>query len=129
MSTVTATNRAYYREFGLAMFSYSIAVPGSLFLIRLAPTSPWRFPIALLPVIPALFALRAFIHFLSRIDEMQRRIHLEALAIGFGAAGALTFSYGFLENVGFPHLSYIYVWPLMIALWGLGVLFASRRYR
>jgi hypothetical protein len=75
---------------------------------------------ALIPLIPAGFALVAYLRFLRRMDELGRRIQLEALAFGFGAARMLTLAYGFLENSGFPQLSYIWVFPTMIALWGIG---------
>jgi hypothetical protein len=48
--------------------------------------------------------------------------------VAFGGTALLTFSYGFLENVGFPHFSWIWVLPLMVALWGLGGALASLRY-
>ena len=67
--------------------------------------------------------------FPGRMDELGRRIQLEALAFGFGAAGMLTFAYGFLENAGLPKLSYVFVFPLMIALWGIGGAIATRRYQ
>jgi hypothetical protein len=41
----------------------------------------------------------------------------------------LTFAYGFLENAGFPQLSYVFVFPLMIFLWGVGGIIATRRYQ
>ena len=41
----------------------------------------------------------------------------------------IPFAYGFLENAGFPQLSYIWVFPVMIALWGIGGAIALRRYR
>ncbi|HEX6061345.1 MAG TPA: hypothetical protein VF001_04695 [Candidatus Limnocylindria bacterium] len=88
-----------------------------------------RVPFVLIPLIPSAFALRAYLRFLGRMDELGRRIQLEALAIGFGAAGMLTFAYGFLENAGFPQLSYVFVFPLMICLWGLGGAVATRRYQ
>jgi len=63
------------------------------------------------------------------MDELGRRIQLEALAFGFGTAGFVTFAYGFLESAGFPQLSYVWVFPTMIALWGIGGAVASYRYR
>jgi hypothetical protein len=63
------------------------------------------------------------------MDELQRRIQLEALALASDGTALLTFSYGFLENVGFPHLSLFWVLPLMCALWGLGAGVAGRKYR
>ena len=64
-----------------------------------------------------------------RMDELQRRIQFEGLALAFGATSLLTFSYGFLENVGFPQVSWVFIAPLMIALWGLGCAWAGRSYR
>ncbi len=125
-------NRAawsYMREFGAAMLGYCIVLPVSIVIIQANPHAAWRVPLALAPVIPAALALWAYVRFLNRMDELQRRIQLEALALASGSTALLTFSYGFLENVGFPHLSLIWVLPLMVALWGLGSALAGRKYR
>ena len=127
MSQQTAA-RAYTRELGLAMAAYVVVVLVSIKLVG-ALDQPIKTLVALTPLIPASLALFAYLRFLSRMDELGRRIQLEALAFGFGAAGMLTFAYGFLENAGFPQLSYIWVFPLMIALWGIGGAIASYRYR
>ena len=120
--------RAYTRELGIAMAAYVIVVLVSIKLVG-GLDQPIKTLVALTPLLPAGFALVAYLRFLSRMDELGRRIQLEALAFGFGAAGLLTFAYGFLENAGFPQLSYIWVFPLMIALWGIGGAVASYRYR
>ena len=127
MSKRTAA-RAYTRELGLAMAAYVIVVLVSIKLVG-GLDQPIKTLVALAPLAPAALALFAYLRFLSRMDELGRRIQLEALAFGFGAAGMLTFAYGFLENAGFPQLSYIWVFPLMIALWGIGGAIASYRYR
>jgi len=119
---------AYVREFGLSMAAYVVVLLISVSLVDRVD-QPVKTIVALVPLVPAGFALVAYLRFLSRMDELGRRIQLEALAFGFGAAGILTFAYGFLENAGFPQLSYTWVFPLMIALWGLGGAIASRRYR
>ena len=120
--------RAYTRELGLAMAAYVIVVLVSIKFVS-GLEQPIKTLVALAPLVPAALALFAYLRFLSRMDELGRRIQLEALAFGFGAAGMLTFAYGFLENAGFPQLSYIWVFPLMIALWGIGGAIASYRYR
>jgi hypothetical protein len=123
-----AAGRAYAREFAIAMAAYVVAVIVTVWLTpNIDPT--FRAPFVLIPLIPSAFALRAYLRFLGRMDELGRRIQLEALAFGFGAAGMLTFAYGFLENAGFPKLSYVFVFPLMIALWGIGGAIATRRYQ
>ncbi len=127
MSQRTAA-RAYTRELGLAMAAYVIVVLVSIRLVG-GLDQPIKTLVALAPLIPATLALFAYLRFLGRMDELGRRIQLEALAFGFGAAGMLTFAYGFLENAGFPQLSYIWVFPTMIALWGIGGAIASNRYR
>jgi len=45
------------------------------------------------------------------------------------ATGLVTFAYGFLEGAGLPHLNWTLVLPLMVALWGIGVLAVALRYR
>jgi hypothetical protein len=122
--------RLYLKELLLAMGAYMVVLIASETLINISPSSAWwRIPLALTPVIPIVFAMIAYMRFMSRMDELQRRIQFEALAFSFGSSALLTFSYGFLENVGFPHISLTFVFPLMIALWGIGGAIASRRYR
>ena len=120
--------RAYTRELGLAMAAYVVVVLVSIKLVG-GLDQPIKTLVAITLLVPAALALFAYLRFLSRMDELGRRIQLEALAFGFGAAGMLTFAYGFLENAGFPQLSYIWVFPLMIFLWGIGGAIASYRYR
>jgi hypothetical protein len=125
-----SAGKIYAKEFLSAMGAYVIVLLVSVTLINISSGSAWwRIPLALAPVVPAIFAMRAYIRFVSRMDEMQRRIQFEALAFGFGSAAILSFSYGFLEMVGFPRLSWIFVLPLMIAMWGIGQAIAARRYQ
>ncbi len=64
------------------------------------------------------------------LDEMQQRVQLEALAIAFAGTGVLATAYGFLINAGLPEIDWgAMVWPAMVALWALGLVFANRRYR
>ncbi|MGH2365578.1 MAG: hypothetical protein ACRDGF_05055 [Chloroflexota bacterium] len=63
------------------------------------------------------------------MDEFQRKLFAESITFAFGGTALLTFSYGFLQNVGFPRVSWFAVWPLRAVLWGIGSLVAYRRYR
>jgi len=111
------------------MIAYAVVFLVSFFLLKNGPPSAWwRIPLALTPMIPIFFALRAFLHFFRRIDELQKRIQLEALALSFGATCVVTFSYGLLEYAGFPALNWIWVPTFMIALWGIGSVITSLRY-
>jgi hypothetical protein len=62
------------------------------------------------------------------MDELQRKLQFEALALAFAGTALLTFGYGFLEGVGLPRLSMFVVWPLMAALWVVGVFIGRVRY-
>jgi hypothetical protein len=67
---------------------------------------------------------------IRRLDEMQQRVQLEALALAFAGTGVLGTAYGFLVNAGLPDIEWgALVWPVMVGLWAIGLLFANRRYR
>jgi len=55
----------------------------------------------------------------------------DGIDVGFSFAGTaiLTFSYGFLEGLGYPKLSMFTVWPTLAVLWIVGLAAASRRYQ
>lgn len=120
--------RTYAKEFGLAMLAYAATLVLSIVLINAAPTAPWRYAVALLPMIPAVGVLVAVLRQLRRMDELQRQIQFEALAFAFAGTALITFGYGFVENVGLPHLSWFFVWPIMAVLWVIGSAIAARRY-
>ena len=128
-SSYKQASRAYLIEFGGAMAAYAVVLVAAITVINAHPQAAWRSLVALAPVIPAIFAVFAFVRFLRRMDELQRRIQLEALGLSFAVSGILTFAYGFLELTGFPQLNLIWIFPGMIMLWGLGLVVATRRYQ
>ena len=120
--------KTYIQQFVAAIALYVLTLFISIRLMQALGDSPWRIPAALLPMIPIAMGVSAFLRFFREMDELQKQIQLEALAFAFAATGLLTFSYGLLQNAGLPQMSFIAVFPLMIALWGLGSFMASRRY-
>ncbi len=119
----------YVAEFTAAMTAYVVVLLGTVTVLKAYPEAPWRYGVAVLPVVPVLFVLWAVQRFVARLDEMQRRVQLEGLAFACAGTGVLTFGYGFLEGVGLPHLDGTWVLPLIVALWGLGVALAGKRYQ
>jgi hypothetical protein len=63
------------------------------------------------------------------LDELQRRIQIEAFGFSLAATALITFAYGFLEGAGLPHLNWTYILPLMAALWAVGAAIFTFRYR
>jgi hypothetical protein len=121
--------KRYMRNLTITMVLYTVSLFGSILLYKALPVHPAKSLIVLLPVIPILFGMRAFIQMVRNIDELQQRIQMEALAFSLGVTGILTFTYGFLEGVGWPKIGMIWVFPLSIALWGIGLAIATRRYK
>jgi hypothetical protein len=124
-----ANAKRYVMEFGSSMAAYAVMVPVSIWLLKGYEHSPLRFLFAVLPVIPSAFALWAAIRFFRGLDELQRRIQFEGVAFSFLATCLLTLTWGFLQNAGLPQADVIWVAPLLVMLWGLGLGIASRRYQ
>jgi hypothetical protein len=112
-----------------ATLVYAAALVLSIRWLQDNPPTVWKYPIAVLPVLPALVIPIAAAHFFRTIDELQRKIQLEGLAFGFIAAAVVTLTYGFLGNAGLPQPNWVWVWPVMGACWVVGLALARRRYR
>ena len=121
--------RRYLVELGGALGLYAVVLIGVIALINANPEAWWRVPLVLVPMAPVVLALIAFMRYFDRMDELQRRVQLEALAFAFGGTALLTFGYGFLQLVGFPQQSWFFVWPIMAVLWIAGKARADRRYQ
>lgn len=108
---------------------YPIFLFGAITIIKRFPDAWWVPLVALVPMIPVFFGLGVFLRFLNRLDELQRRIQLNALAIAAGGTGLTTMTYGFLESLaGFPSISWIWVWPILCIFWVVGGFMARRSY-
>ena len=81
------------------------------------------------PILPTLLVLWAILRQYGRFDELQQRVQSEALSLSAVLTALGTFTYGFLENAGFPPLNIIWVLPILIGLQGISVPFIARRYR
>ena len=86
---------------------------------------------ALLPV--PLFAsfLAALISGVRQLDELERRIQLEALAVAFPLAMLMLMTLGLLQRVielSMDDWSYRHVWGFLPLLYVIGLVIARRRY-
>ena len=122
--------KPYARELTTTLLVYGLVLVGSIeFLTHVDVARPWRDLIALAPMIPAAATAWIVLRQMRRMDELQRRMQFEALAFSFAGTAILTFSYGFLEGLGYPRLSMFTVWPILAVLRIIGGLLASRRYK
>jgi hypothetical protein len=123
------SDHQFFIRLGISLLVYLLVLAAAVRFATLYPLSPWRTLVVVTPVLPAIYTVVIFARHIGQLDELQRRIQLEALSFGFAATAVLTFAYGFLEQIGYPRLSWHFVLPLMTILWSLGSWLANRHYR
>jgi len=121
--------RRYFLELGGAIAAYGVVLVASLHILKQGVPDSWRAVVAVSPVVPLVFVFIAIVRFMLASDELQRQIQLESLALAAGATALLAVTYGFLEGVGFPHLSAWFTYLCVMAVWALSVPFVTRRYK
>lgn len=125
--------KAYGREMALASLAYAAILIGCVYTARHFDPPQWlAVVLALAPVGPVLLMLRAYLRFLNRVDEFQRRVQTDAMLAAAGIVGFASFTYGFLESfAGFPSIEGALIWvlPAMIGVWGVAQVFVARRYK
>ncbi len=122
--------RRYMKEFMLAMSMYVLILIASVILLNNIEFSrAWQIVISLAPALPVVFVILAILRLLRDSDELQQRVHLLSTTFSAVLTGFITFSYGFLENIGFPHFPTFWILPMLFMLWGLGLAYFTRRYQ
>jgi hypothetical protein len=91
--------------------------------------SPWGYVVALFPLIPGLFLTFGVVRVTSKIDEMERRIILEAVAFGFIFTLLLLLSFALLGLVGVPQPGNPWIVAIMCFSVVFGKLWGNWRYR
>ncbi|RZT41087.1 hypothetical protein [Cupriavidus agavae] len=121
----------YRWEMAAALLGYIalLALSITALNLRWVDSEPARIAVALCPMLAGGVICWVVVRQLRRVDELVRKVQFEALAVAFAGTALLTFSYGFLEGVGFPKLSLFVVWPVMATLWILAGILCARRYR
>jgi len=121
--------KIYMRDFGLSMALYVAAVFGINMVPGLEEMPKWQAAfISLIPIIPTLFAIKAVLVFHRSMDELHKQIITESIIIAFFLVGLGSFSYGFLEVVGFPRLEAIWIFPALIMTQGAAQFIVWRKY-
>ncbi len=129
LSPATAGRRYRVHVF-VAMLLYMALVATTVHLLKAGVAGPLRLVLALLPVLPIVWVMAAVIRYLGQADELQRRVHLEALSIAAGVIAFLSLTYGFLEDfAGLPHISAWWGFVVTDIAWGLAACILWRRYR
>lgn len=123
------STKRFLVEFIAIVLLYIACVVISSSSVRAMPDGATKIALALLPVIPMIAMAVSIIRRLNSMDELGRKIQLEALAVAFVCTALTTFSYGFLETAGLPRLSAFMVWPIMGGVWCVATIIGTRRYQ
>jgi hypothetical protein len=120
-----------WRQFIIGMTLYGILVIlQGLILVPNQFPLPVMIPLALAPLIPAIWAMSGWLMAVRRFDELQQNIQREAGLFALAATALLTFSYGFLETyLQLPRISMFFVFPLISGSYMAGYWLACRRYQ
>lgn len=120
----------YGKELAFASIAYAALLVASIVTLqRFELSKALQVIITLLPAIPTAFVIIAIMRMLIDSDELQQRIQLYATAFSAALTGFITFSYGFLENVGFPKFSTFLIFPMLVLFWGISLGYFSRKYQ
>ena len=109
--------KTYLNELGLSILIYMVVLVGSITIAKPMENGWLRTLIVLTPTIPAFGAFWAIIRHFRRMDEYMRVWILEIIALAGGITAFFSFSYGFLEGLGYPKLSGFIVYGIFMGSW------------
>lgn len=120
----------HQRQVVVAMAVYCVALIASGHYLKLNPPQGLKLLLAVLPTLPVIWVMLSVIRYLSQTDELQRRVHLESLAIAAGVTAFLTLTYGFLEAfAGLPHIEAWWTFVVIDLVWAGTGCVLWRRYK
>lgn len=108
---------------------YPALLLGSLALLQGHRLGVWRLPVAVVPVLPLLLVGVAVGRYLARADELERRIQLEAIAVGFFAMAGMAATSLFLQTDRLGTLPQWLIFVLGCGTWLVASLVLRLRYR
>jgi len=116
-------------QFAFALVAFLMVLVGAVTVVEANADVPWKYYVALIPVLPAGLVIWLFVRALARLGELQKRLQVQALGFSLAATAILTFGYGFFESAGWPALNGTFILPIMALLWGMGMVALSLRIR
>lgn len=127
--TQTRKKWLYFKELMGAMLLYAIALMLALTVGHRMPPGALQTAVYVSPMLPFLLAVWAIVRQIRRSDEFMRKTVVEHIAITAAVTAGWTFTYGFLENAGYPKLSMFTIWPAMAAVWVVLAIIENLRHR
>jgi hypothetical protein len=91
--------------------------------------SPAKPILGFLPVLLAILFVVAFVKDVRKLDEMRRRIHLQAAAVAFLLTVILSFVFDGLKSTGIYNATLSDFDTATVLIWAAALIFFSVRYR
>jgi len=123
-------NRRWIVFLVTAVLASAIDLVASWLLRNPAPGTTGRVAIALMPLPGDIALILLVLGAIRTLDEFQKRVHFEAIAVAFLSTGVAVFVYGYLQQaqvVG--SLNAGLVWAFMLIFYAIGYVVAARHYR
>ncbi|HFB64744.1 MAG TPA: hypothetical protein ENJ60_04305 [Aeromonadales bacterium] len=113
--------KKYLKRFIAGMVGYGFMLPLTIFIGKKVVAGNFiMILIALLPVIPFLLAMSAYLANMKTMDEMWRKIQSDALIMTALITITFSFSLGMLQVMNIlQNFSIFYVFPFMFVIWAL----------
>lgn len=130
MAELRSYFKCYAPRFLAAAFvAAAVTVAAALAAKRFEPRSAVRLALAAVQAVSMGGLIVALVLRMRHLDELQRRIQFESLAIAFAVSGATVQGLGFFRNAGLPDFDWgNWGWPLMALVWGVAFLVVKKRY-
>lgn len=128
-SLFTPRDRRNYQTFSIWMMSAMLVFVAATLLIDggfVAPAVGWA--LTVISIVLMVGSIRSYVLFLRVADELLRKVHLGALAFGFGAGVVGMMGYRLCERLGAPKLDVNDAVLIMLLGWISGQLLGARRY-
>jgi hypothetical protein len=114
----------------LGAITGAVALAAAAWILATEEGGPLAIVSLILPTLTGLLIVATIMTAIRHLDELQRRIHLEALAMAFGALSLVAFVLIGLDEMGQPFAVRPGLFLLLIdGLWLGSYLVARRRYQ
>jgi len=92
--------------------------------------SPARYALALAEAAVIGWFVVGLVGSIRRLDELERRIHADALAAAATITVVAVSGWGFLAKAGLPEIDWsVWIMPLLTVTWAGGVIRMTQKYR
>ena len=132
MATISNIGGTGGRSVFISAAVFVIAYIAALWLSTLDVPESLKIGIGVTSVLLFAVFMMAEVRMVRGLDELERRIQLEALALGFPLSVGLLMLLGLFQRfIELPEadLSIRHLWPFMVLFYALGLALARGRYR